>query len=297
MQVVRVLILVDEDIAELFLIVREHIRVILQKPDGIVNKIVEVHSSGVAQVPGVCRADLRGADAADIAGALLGGHGVLRRDERALIPARRGEHGLWREHLVVHVLITQNALHNGKAVCLIVDRKALRKAETVGIAAQDAHARAVERERPDIAPDLPELSFQAAFQLVGGLVRKGDREHLPRRCRINGAHAADIVRHAHASCGSVFQRSEHFLIRTGGKLSRVGAAAELQDVGHAVDQNRCFPAAGAREQQKRALRCQNGFALLRVQIDVFFFNDLPPCGGKPAGKVLGHGARSSVSLY
>jgi len=30
-------------------------------------------------------------------------------------------------------------------------------------------------------------------------------------------------------------------------------------------------------------------------IGIFFFNDLPPRGGKPAGKVLGHGEISSVS--
>ena len=295
LQMVRVLILVDEDVSEFFLIIREYIRLVLQKADGIVYEIVEVHSSGVLQVFGIGCIDLRRADAADITGALLGGDGLLRRDERALVPARRGKHGLRREHLVVHVHIAQNALYNGEAVRLIVDREAVRKTETVGAAPQNAHARAVERERPDIAPDLSELGFQTVFQLVRGLVRKRDREHLPRRRGIDGAQAADIVRHVRASGCGVLERGEHRLVRIGRKLSRVRAAAKLQDVGHAVDQDRRFPAAGAREQKQRAFRRQNSFALFRVQIGIFFFNDLPPRGGKPAGKVLGHGEISSVS--
>ena len=153
----------------------------------------------------------------------------------------------------------------------------------------------MERERPDIAPGLSEFGFQTVFQLVGGLVRKRDREHLPRRRGIDGAQAADIVRHVRASgCGGL-ERGEHRLVRVGRKLSRVRAAAKLQDVGHAVDQDRRFPAAGTREQKQRAFRRQNSFALFRVQIGIFFFNDLPPRGGKPAGKFLGHGEISSVS--
>ena len=93
----------------------------------------------------------------------------------------------------------------------------------------------------------------------------------------------------------VLERGEHRLVRIGRKLSRVRAAAKLQDVGHTVDQDRRFPAAGAREQKQRAFRRQNIFALFRVQIGIFFFNDLPPRGGKPVGKVLGHGEISSVS--
>ena len=292
---VCVLILVNENVAEFSLIIREHVRIILQKPDGVVKEIVKVHGSGVPKVLGVCRADLRGADAADIPGALLGSHGVLRRNERTLIPARRGKHGLWREDLVIHVLIAQNPLHDRKAVRLIVDRKALRKTETVGVPPQDTHARAVERKRPDVAPGLAELDFQAALQLVGGLVRKRDRKDLPRRRGIDGTHAADALRHRCASGGGVLECGEHHLVRIGRKLSRVRAAAKLQDVGHAVDQDRRFPAAGTREQKQRAFRRQNSFALFRVQIGIFFFNDLPPRGGKPAGKVLGHGEISSVS--
>ena len=296
LQMVCVLILIDENVAEFSLIIREHVRIILQKPDGVVKEIVKVHGSGVPKVLGVCRADLRGADAADIPGALLGSHGVLRRNERTLIPARRGKHGLWREYLVIHVLIAQNPLHNRKAVRLIVDRKALRKTETVGVPPQDTHARAVERKRPDVAPGLAELDFQAALQLVGGLVRKRDRKDLPRRRGIDGTHAADALRHRCASGGGVLECGEHFLIRAGRKLSRVRTPAKAEDVPYTVDQHRRFPAAGARKQKERALRCQNGFALFRIQIGVFFFNDLPPRGGKPAGKILGHGARSSVSL-
>ena len=75
---VRVLILVDENVSEFFLIICEHIRLVLQKADGIIYEIVEVHSSGVLQVFGIGCIDLRRADAADITGALLGGDGLLR---------------------------------------------------------------------------------------------------------------------------------------------------------------------------------------------------------------------------
>ena len=245
---------------------------------------------------GVGRADLRGADAADIPGALLGGNGILRRNERTFIPARRGKHGFRRKNLIVDVLIAQYTLHHRKAVRLIVNCEALREAETVGIAPQNAHAGAVKCERPHIAPNLAELVLQTAFQLVRSFVRERDCEHLPRSRRVNGTHAADIVRHGCVSGSGVLKRREHFLVRARRELSRVCAAAKAEDVLHAVDQNRCFPAARAREQKQRAFRCQNGFALFRVQIGIFFFNDLPPCGGKPAGKVLGHGEISSVSL-
>ena len=162
-------------------------------------------------------------------------HGVLGRDERPFVPARRGEHGLRREHLIVDVFIAQDALHHRKAVCLIVDREALREAETVGIAPQDAHAGTMKRERPHIAPGLAELGFQAALEFVRGLVRERNREHLPRSRRVNGAHAADIVRHARTSGSGILQYQEHFLIRARRELSRVCAAAKAEDILHAVD--------------------------------------------------------------
>ena len=153
----------------------------------------------------------------------------------------------------------------------------------------------MEGQRPDVARARDAERLQALAQLLRRLVRKGHGEHLPRRRGIDGAQAADIVRHVRASGCGVLERGEHRLVRVGRKLSRVRAAAKLQDVGHAVDQDRRFPTAGTREQKQRAFRRQNSFALFRVQIGIFFFNDLPPRGGKPAGKVLGHGEISSVS--
>ena len=202
---------------------------------------------------GIRRADLRRAQAADVAGALLGGDGFLRRDERPLVPACRGEHGFGREHLVVDVLVAQNTLHYRETVRLVVDREALREADAVGVAPEDAHARAVERKRPHVASGRAELCLQTGFQLVGSLIRKRDRQHLPRRRRVHGAEPPDGFRRFGTPRSGVLQRGERRLVRPGGKLSCVRTASKADQVFHAVDQNGRFPAPGARQQKKRSL--------------------------------------------
>ena len=191
LQVVRVLILVDEDIAELPLVVFACLAVALQQAHRVQDDVVEVEGVRLAELAVIARIDLADARLAPVAALfpigreLLGAlHGVLRvRDDRQQLSRR--------ERLFIQLQLLEDVLEDALAVVGVVDGEAAVKADLVDVAAQDAHACGMERRGPDVLRRVAEHPLQPLLELVGSLVGEGDGQHLPRP---GGLHGAQILR-------------------------------------------------------------------------------------------------------
>ena len=76
----------------------------------------------------------------------------------------------------VEAEVADHVAGEADGVGLVVDRELPRVAELVGVGAQDAHARRVERRHPHRARDRPDQRADALAHLVGGLVGERDGE-------------------------------------------------------------------------------------------------------------------------
>ncbi len=95
-------------------------------------------------------------------------------------------------------------------VARVVDRERLREAELLGLAAQDAHARRVERRDPHALRAVADQLTDALAHLARGLVRERDREDLARprlfRAQQRGDAAGQHARLARSGTGDDQQR-------------------------------------------------------------------------------------------
>ena len=187
LRVVRVLVLVDEHVAERLLPLVTRLREALQHLHREHEQVVEVDGIGAMQRALVEVVHLghrlvpEGADAAQV---LLGCHqrvlrvGDLRVDAPGCEPLR------------VLAELLEAVLHDTHLVGLVVDRERRLVAEPLRLAAQHAAARGVEGEDPDRARRRSEHALQPLAHLAGRLVGERDREDLVRL----HAHGADQVR-------------------------------------------------------------------------------------------------------
>ena len=116
LQVVRILILVDEDVFELALIVLQHVLVLLEETDGVIQQVVEVHGPGGKEPGGVGLVDIRYLPQARVRRiAVLRSEG-LRREQLVPGGVQPGEDGLRRIDLVVQVHLPDDGLHDREPV-------------------------------------------------------------------------------------------------------------------------------------------------------------------------------------
>ena len=266
LEIVRVLILVDEHIAEAALPMLTHVRMLVEQADGVVDEVVKIHRPGGKQALPVGLVHLADADAARIVRGLCTRQILLRRDAGILGTADLREHGAIWERLLVEIHLFENALDDRLTVRCVVDREAVWVAELVGIAPQDAHARGVERRGPDIRRGLgPEHALDAVLELVGRLVRERDGDDAPRLDRLDRRcplRAPALVRR---QVRALEQRKVR-LRRRVRHLVGVGPAAVLDEIRDPVDEHRSFTAAGTSQQQQWAFRGQDRLPLHIVQV-------------------------------
>ena len=175
---VRVLVLVDQHVAEAVFVLLTDVRVDLEQLDALEQQVVEVHrvhrvDLALVAVVHVGRGLLE-IRAHLVAVALGVEQHVLRRADLALDRARR-------EALRVDLEIVDASLHEPDRVLFVIDREAARIAELVAVGAEHAGTRRVERHHPhrlDAGPD--ELRDPLAH-LLRRLVREGDRQDLAGR--------------------------------------------------------------------------------------------------------------------
>ena len=138
----------------------------------------------------------------------------------------------WRgEALRVEVEIAQDVAREPHRVGLVVDREARRVPEPFGVAAEDAHARGVERGDPHLLGDGSHQRADALFHLVGGLVGEGDGQDLERRDVLLSDEPGDAMGEDARLAGA---GTRHHQLRTAAVGDRVflGGVQPLEQVGH-----------------------------------------------------------------
>ena len=177
LRVVRVLVLVDEDVAERSLPARERLGEALEDLHREHEHVVEVDGVRGVQAALVELVHLRDGlvperrDARDV---LLRRHELVLRPGDLRVDAARGE------ALRVLPELLQARLREAHLILVVVDREARRVPEPLGLPSEHAPARRVEGEDPDRASGRAEHPLQALPHLPRGLVREGDRENLIR---------------------------------------------------------------------------------------------------------------------
>ena len=189
--VVRVLVLVDEDVAERVLPALTRLREALEQLDGEEEHVVEVdrvrgEEPALVEVVGVGdRLVVEGRDALAV---LVGADQVVLRGRDLGVDATRDE------ALRVALELFEDGLREPDLVGLVVDREVRAVAEPRRLAAQDAAARRVEREDPEPAPATAEHVVEPLAHLARGLVRERDREDLLRLDAVRVDQVRDAVR-------------------------------------------------------------------------------------------------------
>ena len=177
--VVRVLVLVDHDVAETLLPGGAGVGVGLEQQHGLQDHVVEVHGVGGVQpalVEGVHRGDGLLEEVPDLVAVGLGG------EEPVLGPRDGGVHRARREPLGVELELLDAGLHQPHLVGLVVDREARPVADPLRIAAQQPAAGRMERHHPHPGGGAPaDQSLDALLHLVRGPVGERDRQDLAGR--------------------------------------------------------------------------------------------------------------------
>ena len=232
------------------------------------NDVVKVQRVGVPQLFVVKRIYFTDPDTAPIVDGLPLLDEFLRGLHLVLGPGDDAQDLPGGECLLVQRQLLEDVLDDPLAVVRIVDGKAAVEAETVDVPAQDADTGGVERGSPHILGHLlPQHAAQSFLQLVGGLIGKGDGQHLPRAGRLHGAEilhqrALLVVRGL-----DVFLQKRGLVLRhRDGDVRAVAAPTVAQQVGHAVDEHRGLAGAGTGQQQQRPLRGQHTLPLAGVQL-------------------------------
>ena len=174
---IRVLVLVDEDVAECLSPLVERIGEALERLDGEHDQVVEVDR-------------IRGVELSLVELVRLGDRLVPERGDASRILLRRHELVLglrdlvvdstWREPLRILAKLLEARLREADLVLVVVDRERRPVAEAFCFAAQDPAAGGVEREDPDRTRRPPEHPREPFPHLPCGLVRERDGEDLVR---------------------------------------------------------------------------------------------------------------------
>jgi len=189
--VVRVLVLVDEDVAEGALVVTQALGDLLEELDGAHEQVVEVHGVHRHELLLVKVVDV-GRDAGEAAARLLAEGG---RVEQLVLGVRdlAGD-GLGRVALRIVLERLEATADEAALVVGVVDRERAAVPETVGLAAQDAGAHRVEGADPHRARDAADEALDALLHLARGLVREGDGEDLVGARVAGGEQIRDAMR-------------------------------------------------------------------------------------------------------
>ena len=236
----------------------QHVVVLFQELDGVVNQIVKVHGVGSKAPTGILLVHLGGLSPSEIAGGvgtlpIFGGGDPLVLCAADLRKDRPGDIGL-----LVQLHVLQDVLHQAETVRGIVDGKAAGVAQALRVTAQDAHAGRVEGAGPDVVRLLPQHQAEPLLELPRRLVGKGDREDTPRSHRIQRGEASGLF-------PARLQQSKRFFVRLSGYKVRVPRLAVAQELGDPVDEHSGLAAARPRQDQQRPLRCQHSLLLHGIE--------------------------------
>ena len=280
---VRVLVLVNEDIAKFSLVILPDLREFLQEPDSVQNNIVKIQRTSGPQLFLVGQVDAADLLQAEIPLGLGLVHEILGQLHLVLGAGDVAQDRPGREGLVVHVQFFEALLDDPQGVVCIIDRKGRWETQLFNIPPQNTHTGGVERRRPHVLGVWTDAVLQALFQFAGGFVGKGNRNNLPGRRRFQGAEqmgAGILLLGVVGRVGVVGQEIQICVLNIVRDLAGICSPAIAQEVGDAVDEHRRLPASGSGQQEQRPFRGQHAFQLAGVHPAELRGNNLPPQGGK-----------------
>ena len=292
---VGVLIFVHQHIAELPLIVFPHIVAGLQQLHRPEDDIVKIQRSGAAAALLIFRINAGHGLAVMVVPGLIGI--VLRREQIFLGTGDLAHDALGVKMLFIKAHVPDHGGDQPLFIVLIINGEGASIAQPVNIAPQDAGAGRMEGVGPDVLPLRAAGHLQPGAQLVRRLVGEGDGDDLPGLGRIHGAKPGDLLGRQRGRV--VHQRGQLRKRLVAGPVRRklrLMSCAEAQQMDHPVDQDGGLAGAGARQQQQRPLRLQNGLSLHLVEPGIFIFDHGPPQGGIAQVKII-HVALSSVFYF
>ena len=189
---VGVLVLVDADVAEAFLVLLEHLGARAQQVERAHEQVVEVHGVGGAQAALQFQVHLTGF--------------LLLWRARLFDELLRADHGVFgrgdlgADHVDGVLLLLDGELrhdlaHHAAGVIVVIDGELAGVAQQVGILPQDAHAHGVERADPHAAhAAIGQHGGETLAHLGRSLVGERDSEDLPGANAQVTDHARDAER-------------------------------------------------------------------------------------------------------
>ena len=175
--VVRVLVLVHEDVAELAAVVVGDFGELLQQEDGAANQVVKVEGVGGAQTLRVDGVNLRDGLLVRVIASHAGGV-RLSADQFVLQRGNTVAHCLGGELLGVQVELFDDEAQQALRVGRIVDGEGGLQAQGGGLTAQHAHAEAVKGRDPHVLGARADQRLDTFTHFGGSLVGEGDGEDL-----------------------------------------------------------------------------------------------------------------------
>ena len=283
LEVVGVLILVDEDVAELPLVILPHVGVALEQADGVKDDVVKVQGPGGPELFLIGQVDVGDLLQAEVplGPALVGV--VPRQEHLVLGPGNVAQQRAGLEGLVIQVQLLQALLDDPEGIVRVVDGEGGGKAQLFNVPPEDAHAGGVEGGRPDVVGVGADGGFQPLLQLPGGLVGEGNGNDLPGHGGLQSAEEPGPALVPVRRIGVLGKAGEEVQVLISdviGHFPAVGPPAVFQQVGDAVDEHRGFAAARPGQKEQRAFRGQDPFQLAVVEPGKVPGDDLPAQGGK-----------------
>ena len=265
LQVVGVLVLVDEHIAELPLIELPHLVKLLEQTDGVENDVVKVQGACLPQPALVLCVYLGDLGQPEVPRPLALGQILVSQLHGILCPRDVAQHRPGRKLLIIDSQVLQNILHHPQGVVSVIDGKGGGEAQLLNIPAEDANTGGVKGAGPDIVGSRAQHSGQTVLQLARRLIGKGDGQNGPRGRRVQGTQPLLPGLVPRPGPDILLQEGQIILCHPLRHLCAVRAAAILHQVGDAVDEHGGLAAARSGQQQERTLRGQGGLLLLWVQ--------------------------------
>ena len=265
LRVVGILILVHENIAELALIVFQHLGVVLQQQHGFHDNVVEIQRTGLFHGLFVIAVDVCDLFTEVVTGGIRAE--LTRGHQLVLRAGDHAHHGSRIEILGIEIELFHYVENDALLVVLIVDGERALKAEQINMLAQDAQAGCVEGVCPDSGRGflVTKGKFQTLAQFTRSLIRERDRNHLPWA---SGIHRAQVLRAGAVlrfRIGQVFGQEQKIVLgRPVGRIGIVQSIAELENVDDAVDEHGRLAAACTRQNEQRTLGLIDSLALLVV---------------------------------
>ncbi len=177
LRLVRVLVLVDHDVAEGLRIAAPHLGVLAQQLVSVEKQVVEVHRVGPLEATLQLRVNVGGA----LGERVLRVRGIFRRPHQLVLRRRNlPAHALLRVKLRVVAQVLHHGLHQPLGFVVVINGEAVGEAQQFGVLSQNANTHAVEGGHPHAAATAGHQVEQTFAHLPRRLVREGDRQDVPR---------------------------------------------------------------------------------------------------------------------